>query len=418
MTTLAPPEPVPTVVRSLEGRSVLVVAPQPFYEDRGTPIAVRQLVEALATLGAGVELLVFPTGRDVRIPGVRVRKVANPFGVRRVPVGLSLAKVALDAVLVPTLARRLRAERWDVVHAVEEAIFPVLALRRPLRRGGPAVVYDMQSSLPEQLAAHPVLGLPALQRPLRAAERRAILGADAVVASAGLGAHVRGIAPEARMEEWRFAGLSQPPVGADPTAMRRRLGVPVDSPLVAYVGNFASYQGVPLLLEALPFLWRRTPDARVVVVGAVGEEGKRLVERAERCGAAGRLLVVARQPRERLAELLAAADVFVSPRLEGSNLPLKLFDYLAAGRPVVATDVACHRALQIGELATLVPPEPERLGEALARELVPSRERAARVQRGLAWAAVHADGRGFTRRVADFYAALPLAAPAARRASR
>src|SRR5215208_6963958 len=66
------------------GRNVLVVAPQPFYEDRGTPIAVRRLLEALSELAYNVDVLTYPVGRDLELPGVRVLRTANPFGLRRV----------------------------------------------------------------------------------------------------------------------------------------------------------------------------------------------------------------------------------------------------------------------------------------------------------------------------------------------
>src|SRR5699024_9774341 len=60
---------------------------------------------------------------------------------------------------------------------------------------------------------------------------------------------------------------------------------------------------------------------------------------------AGSLRVVKRQPRERIPAYLAMADVVVSPRAYGDNLPLKIFDYLSAGKPIVATDIPAHRSV-------------------------------------------------------------------------
>ena len=87
-----------SVAQSRVGR-ILVVAPQPFYEDRGTPIAVRQVLEALSELGRPVDLLTFPIGSDVAIRGLRIFRSANPFGFQRVPIGLSIRKVILDLPL-------------------------------------------------------------------------------------------------------------------------------------------------------------------------------------------------------------------------------------------------------------------------------------------------------------------------------
>src|SRR5215210_1753615 len=128
---------------------VLFVAPQPFYEDRGTPIAVRQVLQALGQLGYAVDLLTYPVGSDVSIPGLRIFRGANPFGFRSVPVGLSVRKLLLDLALASALRAHLRSQSYTCVHAVEEMAFPAALLGR---RYGVPVLYDMQSSLPEQLS--------------------------------------------------------------------------------------------------------------------------------------------------------------------------------------------------------------------------------------------------------------------------
>ena len=51
---------------------VLVVAPQPFYEDRGTPIALRYTLKALSDQGYKIHLLTYPVGQDVVMPGLRI----------------------------------------------------------------------------------------------------------------------------------------------------------------------------------------------------------------------------------------------------------------------------------------------------------------------------------------------------------
>ena len=84
------------------GPSVLIVAPEPFYEDRGTPIAVGQLAAALATLEYRIELITYPIGDDVMLQGLRIERTANLPGLKHVPIGFSLRKVALDLLMLPT----------------------------------------------------------------------------------------------------------------------------------------------------------------------------------------------------------------------------------------------------------------------------------------------------------------------------
>lgn len=212
----------------MAGHRVLMVAPQPFYEDRGTPIAVRQVLEALVELAYQVDVVTYPIGSALELPSIRVFRASNPFGIRRVPIGFSLRKVLLDGSLIPVLHQRLRRRRYLCVHAVEEAAFPAVALGR---RYGVPVIYDMQSSLPEQMAAR----LPFRSRPaqalLRACERWLLASADFVVSSTGLEERVGTLAPQARVRQWRYASPILHVRSEDVSTVRVSLGIPSDAPV-------------------------------------------------------------------------------------------------------------------------------------------------------------------------------------------
>src|SRR5205085_1818376 len=79
----------------------------------------------------------------------------------------------------------------------------------------------------------------------------------------------------------------------------------------------------------------------------------------------GALRIVERQPRSEMAAYLTMADVLVSPRAYGGNLPLKIFDYLAAGRPIVATDIPTHRSVLAEDRAVLVAPHTEAIAQGI-----------------------------------------------------
>jgi glycosyltransferase involved in cell wall biosynthesis len=114
--------------------------------------------------------------------------------------------------------------------------------------------------------------------------------------------------------------------------------------VVLYTGTFEGYQGLPELLAAIPLVRAEVPEVTFVLVGAE-ESGGTTIERGHvELVRSGVLRVVRRQPRERIPRFLALADVVVSPRAHGDNLPLKIFDYLAAGKPIVATDIPAHRS--------------------------------------------------------------------------
>jgi glycosyltransferase involved in cell wall biosynthesis len=350
----------------LPGSRVLVVAPQPFYEDRGTPIAVCQLLQALSQLSYEVDLLTFPVGRTIEIPGVRYVRCSNPFRVRRVPIGLSMAKILLDVTLIAELARRLASGDYGYVHAVEEAAFPAAVLGR---RYQVPVIYDMQSSLPEQLAQHLLFRNRAAQAVLHGMEGWLLRRADSVVSSVGLAARVRSAVPHARVREWQYAGTLPPADPGEVEALRANLGIAPGRPVVLYSGTFEPYQGLPELLAAIPLIQAEVADVTFVLVGAEENGGTTIMDRQIDLIRSGALRIVKRQPRERIPLFLALADVVVSPRAFGDNLPLKVFDYLMAGRPIVATDIPAHRSVLDEERALLTGRSAPALARGIARLL-------------------------------------------------
>jgi glycosyltransferase involved in cell wall biosynthesis len=345
----------------LAARRILVVAPQPFYQDRGTPIALRQVLQAASELGYRVDLLTYPVGTDVHLPGIRTFRAGNPFAIQAVPVGLSLRKLALDTSLLAAVRVRLAHETYTCVHALEEAAWPALLLARRYRV---PLLYDMQSSLPEQLLRYSLARVPPVSTLMVEAERWLLTRADLVVASAGLGSRVRRMAPATKVLEWRFPSTPSEVPHGETLSLRHQLGLPPAAPLILYSGTFEAYQGLDDLVAAIPAVLARVPSARFVLVGA--DQGwTTLPGNAEELVRAGTLTVVERQPRSAMPVYLAMADVLVSPRAFGGNLPLKIFDYLAAGRPIVATDISTHRSVLTQHTAVLVEPNAEALASGI-----------------------------------------------------
>ncbi len=388
------------VVPRLPERRILVLAPEPFYEDRGTPIALRQVLEALGELGYRVDLLTFPVGTDVPIPGLSIFRVANPLGIRSVPVGFSLPKLLLDVSLISALQGRLRLQSYTCIHAVEEAAFPAAVLGRI---HGVPVLYDMQSSLPEQMIQRRVFRFAPIRAFLHYMERWLLNRVDLVVSSAGLAERVHRLAPGVPVREWRFPST---PIEASPRqvdALRRELQLPPGAAVVLYSGTFEAYQGLRELLAAIPAVRLRVPEATFVLVGADQANGLASSETARTLMEAGALRVVDRQPRQEMAAYLMLADVLVSPRSYGGNLPLKVFDYLAAGRPIVATDIPTHRTVLTEERALLVAPQTEAIADGILTLLL-DRGQAARLSGAArSYARDHLGWGSFTHTVAELY---------------
>ena len=356
-------------------RRILVVAPEPFYEDRGTPIAVRNVLQALSELRYHVDLLTYPVGQPIDIPRVRVIRVPNLLGFQHVPVGLSWRKLLLDATLIPALWVLLRRQHYWCVHAVEEAAFPAVVLAHRHRL---PVIYDMQSSLPEQMVKYRIFRGQRVQRLLRRCEAWLLHRADAVVSSAGLLHRVTEAAPGKLAQEWHFPSMEAPPRHGAGTALRAELDIPANAPVVVYAGTFEPYQGLAMLLASIPRVLESVPEAVFVFVGGDDASVAQMREGASRLQLNGALRLTGRKPRAEMPAYLAMADLLVSPRVYGDNLPLKVFDYLAAGRPIVATDLPAHRALLDESRALLAEPSADGLAQGIV-SLLRDPPRAARL---------------------------------------
>ncbi|HEY6000168.1 MAG TPA: glycosyltransferase family 4 protein, partial [bacterium] len=340
--------------------NVLVLAPQPFYRERGTPIAVRLLAETLCALGHAVDLLVYHEGEEVSFPGLRLLRAAAPPLVRDVPIGFSAKKLACDATLSAAFLKLARPGRYDVVHAVEEAVFPAAWLRR---RHGAAVVCDMDSDMVDQIC-----GRSRLRRPLRPAldaiVRRTLGACDLVLAVCpSLAEKARALAPAVPVRVLEDIPLAEGPA-APVEDLRARYGVA--GPLALYVGNLEPYQGIDLLTEALASLGPDGPVTLVVIGGAPAD-----VVRYERAAAvrrlSGRVRFAGPRPVRDLGSYLAQADILVSPRTLGENTPMKIYSYLGAGRAILATDIGSHTQALDDTCARLVRPEAGCLAAGLVR---------------------------------------------------
>jgi glycosyltransferase involved in cell wall biosynthesis len=159
---------------------------------------------------------------------------------------------------------------------------------------------------------------------------------------------------------------------ADRAECRRRLGLPADADLIGFIGSFYRYQGLDILIDVLPSVQKRRPQARLLFVGD-GEERDPLRIRAERLGLAKSIIWQGRVPYQDVPNWIGAMDVCVAPfRADrGETSPVKLFDALSCGRPVVATAIPSVVGMFSEEQGVVLVPlaEPEALAEAIVRVL-------------------------------------------------
>jgi glycosyltransferase involved in cell wall biosynthesis len=350
---------------------VLLVTPQPFYEDRGTPIAVAHTARALGELGYTVDLLAFPFGRHIELPHVNTHRCGNPLGLETVPIGFSWQKCALDASLIRSFEHLLKSRRYDIVHAVEEAAY---IASRICHRAGRRFIYDMASSIPAELSCKPLLRSGVAQRLLRSVESSVIKRAAHVICSSGLGETVRGHSHDTPTAEWRFPAVSGTADAALMSDIRMTQQISPADKVVVYSGNFARYQGMDLLFAGFEQALGEDPDLLLMCVGA-SESDRRSWMKALSPETAARVRIVPRCRRSEVPSFLALASCLVSLRPLSQNLPLKVFEYMGSGKPIVATRGPAHEPVLSARRAFLCDPTAASVAENILK-VVQSPQRA------------------------------------------
>ena len=259
--------------------NILLLAPHPFYQERGTPIAVNLLLQALSRLGHAVDVLTYHEGMEVSYPGVTLHRIRKPLFARNVPPGPSLKKILCDLVMLPKALSMASRKPYDLVHAIEESVYMAMWIRR---RNGIPYLYDMDSSLARQVAEKfSFLGflLPLMTR----MERAAIRGALAVVPVCEALAKIAEKDGANKVVLLRDISLLSPASSED-LELARTLVPRSESPCFMYVGNLEAYQGIDLMLDSFAEFLKGGSVARLVIAGGKAEDIQRYREKAKKLG--------------------------------------------------------------------------------------------------------------------------------------
>ena len=328
---------------------ILYLADIRFPLERANGIQSMETCHALARRGHEVHMIVRPdTTQPARDPYVfyglpRIDRLT----IERAPVvGPSVARRM--GYLAFALGRSIGAGRVDVVLTRDLSVAAAL-LRAPgaLR---PPIVYESHGYAPDVASALPALvstaTAPGARKLRRLAEREGAVwrGADGYVTI------TRGLANDL---EARFGARAHLAIVPDGVRLQAGTSEPAsevprssDRPLVVYAGHLYAWKGVDVLLEALV----EVPEADGLIVGGHAKEPDltRVRALADKLGIASRVRFTGLVDPPDVRALLSQASVLVLPNPASAistrfTSPLKLFEYMAARRPIVATDLPAMR---------------------------------------------------------------------------
>lgn len=398
-----------------------MLAPEPFFEPRGTPFSEYHRIKTLAELGHHIDLVTYPIGGDVDLPNLRIFRSIRPPFIHSVRIGPSFTKLLLDGLMLLTVLRRAAGQRYDAIHSHEEMGLVGVWLAQWL---GIPHLYDMHSSLPQQLSNFKYSKSGVLRKAFDWAESQMVHRSQVVITIcqelqdtvAGMGVGDRSLL----IENVMGGDVDEPPTRS-PKEVRAAWGVADAAPLALYTGTLEAYQGVEMLIDVAARIARRRPDVRILVVGGEPAQVEAAKVQAAEAGAASNMIFTGQQPAREIPGFVQAADLLVSPRIRGTNTPLKIYSYLRSGKPIVATNLLTHTQVLTPDIARLAPPEAEPFANAVL-DLVDRPDERARLAGAARVVAEQKYGRAaYVQRTAQAYARLsafgggtPLGAPKAK----
>ena len=357
---------------------VLMIAPQPFFQPRGTPFSVLHRLKALSKLGYKIDLVTYHLGQDVSIDNVNIHRAQGPGWVKEIAIGPSKTKLILDAYVYRRAVELLKRQRYDLIHTHEEAGFFGIRLSKKFDK---LHLYDMHSSLPQQLANFKYSRATMLRNIFEKLEAATINSAQAVITICPeLFNYVKARFPEKYNKLIEnvadnaivFGETKNGKMSA--TELAQRYGLSTNGKngqtTVLYAGTFEPYQGLDLLIESSqPVISRRQNNVRFLIVGGKPEQVAQYKEKAGQLGVSEKFIFTGQRPPEEIPEFMKLADLLVSPRLAGNNTPLKIYSYLRSGVPIVATAHLTHTQVLNADVAVLTDCTPSAFANGMLRVL-------------------------------------------------
>ena len=375
-----------------------MIAPQPFLEERGAPFAIYHHAKALLSMGYEIDLVTYHLGKPVDLPGLRILRIpALPF-IQQVKVGPSLAKFPLDMLVFCLAFWRLCIARYDCIHTHEEAGLIGVILGAFFGRKH---LYYMHSDLSQQIVSSDFTTNPLLIKLAEAIQKFIACKSDAIIAICPdiemAAKHMTTNVPIYVIENSAVDENLPLPEPRDVQRLRQELNLG-DGPVLLYTGTLESYQGIELLLQSVPAVCLAFPAVQYVLVGGQEEQVEKYRRMAYALGVTDAVCFVGHRPLIEMPCYMALADILLSPRSKGTNTPLKLYTYLHAGKPILATRIYSQTQVLTPETALLVNPTPEKLAQGAIELLQNPQQAKALGERGRLFAEEHYSWQVFLKK--------------------
>lgn len=338
-----------------------MIAPEPFFEPRGTPFSEYFRIKALGELGHEIDLVTYPIGEDKDIKGLRIYRCLKPFFIKSVKTGPSFNKVILDFFLFFKVIGRLLKCKYQIIHTHEEANIMGVFFNKITKIPH---LYDMHSSLVQQMSNFQFTKSRMVVGFFKFIEKKTLKNAKSVIVICkALYDYARKFTQDDKLTIIENF-IDETPPSLDVSRLnhlKQELNIG-NKNMIVYSGTLEPYQGISLLIDSLNYLDK---TFFLVLIGGKEEQIRKFKKEVSGKKLDSRVQLIGQKSSSDIPYYLKLADILVSPRTLGTNIPLKIYSYLKSGVPVVATNLYTHTQSLNSDIAILVEPRPDDLARGI-----------------------------------------------------
>ena len=323
---------------------VLMIAPTPFFADRGCHVKILEEVRALSRRNIDVKVVTYHIGRNIE--GVDIQRIVNIPWYKKLEAGPSIHKYYLDLLLAFKAIKVAARFKPDIIHAhLHEGVFAgkivQLFIRKPL-------IADYQGSMVGEMLDHGFMKRNSFPFRFNSWLERTVNKWPQKIIFSSSGAKEFFLANfnvncEKVVSFIEGTNTDEFHPGYDTSRLREKLNLPGGKKIVIYLGVLTKYQGVDILIDSINDVKHKFNDVHFLIVGFPNLEY--YTEMAQKLGVSDWVTFTGRVNHEDVPKYLNLADIGVSLKLSKTEANGKLFGYMAVGLPCLVFDTKTNKEI-------------------------------------------------------------------------
>lgn len=329
---------------------VAMVAACPFPYPRGTPTRILRMSQTLSDLGIDVHVITYHLGQDIDTGGgITIHRIPNLKFYKKTSPGPSFLKlIVIDPILILNLLQLHRTYKYDLIHAHH---FEGLLATWPIKMfGHTPIIFDSHTLLASELHHYDLFLPKNLIRKLGIIlDRYLPKFSDYIIC----------VSKQIKSQLINDARIPPKKISLIPNGLEldhffleslNERSLDKTTPILGFAGNFAKYQGIDKMLTAVSILRKSYPGIKLNIYSS--DLSSEYLTMIESLGIAGRVEMIPTSYQQ-LPECLSQVDILLNPRSDGAGTPLKLINYMSAGKPIVSFAGSAHEIIH-GETGWIV----------------------------------------------------------------